>query len=592
MDFHAVLSVVAIFGAASIARALADRSRAERLRKARQGAAFEQFADYFGSQGISNRVVQETYRYLQCLMKARDFPVRRGDSLRDVYGIGRMWDITLGQALEDLIGWCGGREPMPEEIEAGTRLRTVEDLIRYLDGLRSYPLTTGAAPGPLVPATGNDDTVDSPQSQVSWAATAPDPATRSVVVAYHDGSDQNVVYRQAGLEDTQTTLVGPLTLGTGLSFGVDRGDLYLFYRTAAGALAQRRFLAPGLGLDVTDTVLDPGGGGTDNGAPTARRFLSDAFAVVAWSKYPGSGLNTQVLEQAFWTSRPCLTGLTASATTFTPLAGQTTTLSYSLWDNQTSPLAVSVKVYDSQNALVRTLTASQAAVVPPAAPLAQSLVWDGTDDMGQVVPAGTYTVKASATDTGGDGLAIPEQVVTLTVSRQATTCSGYDRLSQLTSAGLVGATPTGYGYDPAGNRLTKTPPGATPIGYQYDRADRLTSAGTTGYTLNANGNTVARGSDTFTYDQANRLTSATIACVTTTYTYDGDGKRVSTTAGGVTTRYAYDVGGGLPVLLDDGTRKYVWGATGLEYSVNSANTATVYHTDGLGSVRALTDATN
>jgi RHS repeat-associated protein len=44
------------------------------------------------------------------------------------------------------------------------------------------------------------------------------------------------------------------------------------------------------------------------------------------------------------------------------------------------------------------------------------------------------------------------------------------------------------------------------------------------------------------------------------------------------------------VLLEDGTRKYVWGAGGLAYSVEGTGTgtATVYHSDGLGSVRVLT----
>src|SRR5205823_5122936 len=98
--------------------------------------------------------------------------------------------------------------------------------------------------------------------------------------------------------------------------------------------------------------------------------------------------------------------------------------------------------------------------------------------------------------------------------------------------GVSGASgTTSYQYDPAGNRQTKTANG-TPTSYSYDRADRLTLAADTSYTLDANGNTTARGSDTFTYDQANRLLRATIAGVTTTYAYDGDGKRVSTTSGG------------------------------------------------------------
>ena len=98
-----------------------------------------------------------------------------------------------------------------------------------------------------------------------------------------------------------------------------------------------------------------------------------------------------------------------------------------------------------------------------------------------------------------------------------------------------------------------------------------------------------RGADSFAYDQANRLKTATVGGVTTTHAYDGDGKRVSSTTGGSTTTYVYDANRSLPVVLSDGGRKYVWGL-GLAYSVDTAGALSVSHADGLGSVRALTDA--
>jgi RHS repeat-associated protein len=157
---------------------------------------------------------------------------------------------------------------------------------------------------------------------------------------------------------------------------------------------------------------------------------------------------------------------------------------------------------------------------------------------------------------------------------------------------VIGGSPppptTTYAYDPAGNRLTKTAGAAT--AYTYDRADRITAAGATAYTVNANGNLTTRGADTFTYDQANRLKTAVISGTTTTYVYDGDGKVIRKTVGVTTTNYLYDVATDLPVLLSDGARKYVYGI-GLAYTVDSANAVSVYHTDGLGSVRALTSIT-
>ena len=163
---------------------------------------------------------------------------------------------------------------------------------------------------------------------------------------------------------------------------------------------------------------------------------------------------------------------------------------------------------------------------------------------------------------------------------------GYDRLYRLTSA----ADTTGsrsYTYDPAGNRLARV--AGTSTAYTYDRADRITAAGATSITVDANGNLTAKGANTFDFDQANRLASATVAGSTETYSYDGDGRRFSRQVGtGPVTRYVFDGSGDLAITLDDGTRKYVYGL-GLAYSV--AGTAIeVYHSDRLGSVRALTDA--
>jgi hypothetical protein len=47
----------------------------------------------------------------------------------------------------------------------------------------------------------------------------------------------------------------------------------------------------------------------------------------------------------------------------------------------------------------------------------------------------------------------------------------------------------------------------------------------------ANGNTTAKGADTYGFDQANRIKTSTVAGVTSTYAYDGDGVRFSQTVG-------------------------------------------------------------
>ena len=195
--------------------------------------------------------------------------------------------------------------------------------------------------------------------------------------------------------------------------------------------------------------------------------------------------------------------------------------------------------------------------------------------------------------------------------------------------------------------------GAVPVStttYAYDRADRISSStlltgsaspAATAYTSDANGNLLTRRTnaagqpvgdgDAFIYDQANRLARASVlsvsalgatAQVRAIYGYDGDGKRMTVTAAAAPSvqgsasfnaaipqsiaSYVYDVSQSLPVTLMDGQRAYVWGANGLAYSVilNAGATASanaagmtittdggleIYHTDGLGSVRALTD---
>jgi len=152
-----------------------------------------------------------------------------------------------------------------------------------------------------------------------------------------------------------------------------------------------------------------------------------------------------------------------------------------------------------------------------------------------------------------------------------------------------------HAYDPVGN-----PTIFAGTVYQYDRADRYTR--TPRYQQDSNGN-VTGSTNLITYDAANEMTQGQVSNTVVAYTYDGDGKRASRqVTGGGGSNYAlthvYDVARPLPVLLQDqasGTkappsRRYVWGATGQAYGASGSGVL-VYQTDGLGSVRALTDGT-
>ncbi len=171
-----------------------------------------------------------------------------------------------------------------------------------------------------------------------------------------------------------------------------------------------------------------------------------------------------------------------------------------------------------------------------------------------------------------------------------TTTYTYDRQYRLTGHDDKKSLATTYSYDERGNRETKTV-GATSTTYTYYASDRLSAGGSVTYGSDANGNRTSRGSDSYAYDQANRLKSATVGGTSSQYSYDGASKRTSKTVGATTTTYSYDVGRRLPVMIEDGARKYVWGP-GLAYATDAsgANVLHVYHKDALGSVWALSDA--
>jgi hypothetical protein len=54
----------------------------------------------------------------------------------------------------------------------------------------------------------------------------------------------------------------------------------------------------------------------------------------------------------------------------------------------------------------------------------------------------------------------------------------------------------------------------------------MLTAGTTGYTYDANGNQLSAGTRSFTWNLANYLKTTTQGSTTSTYTYDGDNKRL------------------------------------------------------------------
>jgi RHS repeat-associated protein len=178
------------------------------------------------------------------------------------------------------------------------------------------------------------------------------------------------------------------------------------------------------------------------------------------------------------------------------------------------------------------------------------------------------------------------------VDQQGTHSYVYDDLHRLTSVTYPGPSTTTYDFDAFGNRTQMTV-GAASTTYAYDDADRLTSvtppspASAVNYTWDDNGNLTARGSDSFSWDYEDRMTSATVNSVTTNFVYRGDGLRNSRTTGITTTQFTWDIASGLPVVLDDGNQ-YVY-AAGLT-SMKQGGSWYYYLADGLGSTMDVVDS--
>jgi len=246
----------------------------------------------------------------------------------------------------------------------------------------------------------------------------------------------------------------------------------------------------------------------------------------------------------------------------------------------------------------------------------------------ETLPTTTGVVDTMAFDTADNLTSITDTKAPLTLfsstvvrdsnnqlssdSSQPTTTGSfqYSALNQLCYAGSsstsacssppVGS--TAYGFDAADN-LTQN--GTTQ--QRFNAANQLcwTAAtagscaspptGATTYTYDARGNrtavTPAAGSATaLGYDQANRLTSWAQGTASATYAYDGGGLRTSKTVGGSTTAFTWDSSGGLALLLQEGSTKYVYGPGGLPLEQVTGTTTQYLHHDQLGSTRLITDS--
>jgi len=185
----------------------------------------------------------------------------------------------------------------------------------------------------------------------------------------------------------------------------------------------------------------------------------------------------------------------------------------------------------------------------------------------------------------------------------------YDDLYRLTSETVSGSFnyAKAFSYDPVGNRQRQvtTGFGAGDVSYTYDTRDRLLTEGAQPYTWDDNGNLISKDAEaTYFWDFENRLIKVQKADGTVVeHLYDPDGNRLqtkTTPAGGATvaTNYLVDTSGALShvVAETDNANSLV------AYYVRADDLLALmrpdggggfisrfYHSDGLGSIRRLTD---
>jgi RHS repeat-associated protein len=192
----------------------------------------------------------------------------------------------------------------------------------------------------------------------------------------------------------------------------------------------------------------------------------------------------------------------------------------------------------------------------------------------------------------------------------------YDALDRLTQERITDAVfgdrTIDYVYDPVGNRLSRNDSAEGQTDYSYDANDRLLTetlaAEISQYTYDDNGNTLSKISAAdriyYEWDFENRLIAADTdgdGTADVTNQYDADGIRVAQTVGSEETRFLIDTVQPYQQVVAEYTPggvlkvSYVRGLDLISQNRLATDGITqatsFYHVDGLGSTRALSDAT-
>lgn len=97
------------------------------------------------------------------------------------------------------------------------------------------------------------------------------------------------------------------------------------------------------------------------------------------------------------TTKPVITSISDTPDPLRHHLGEVSTVSFNISDNLSGTCKAVVKIFNPSSVLVRTLMTTYNASCP-ASGATGSVVWDGKDTGGTLVPAGTYTYKVQIAD--------------------------------------------------------------------------------------------------------------------------------------------------------------------------------------------------
>ena len=166
-------------------------------------------------------------------------------------------------------------------------------------------------------------------------------------------------------------------------------------------------------------------------------------------------------------------------------------------------------------------------------------------------------------------------------------------MNRLTSVNYGDGLTQSYTFDPMGNRLTMTD-GQQHVS-TYNNANMLLTLDGNPYTNDFNGNTLAGGGRTNTWDSQNRLRQCVYGATVSQFTYGSDGLRRTSNVNGTIRKYILDNGMMVRETDANGVSQatYLAGLRGPEYRRDDVNGSIKWYVfDGLGSVLAEMDGSN